>query len=79
MRVLAVVNATLGTQISAEQLTGAASLDDLVPISSLALVDLVISLEEEFGVTFGPQQMERSFFMNVPSLVKFIEESDGGG
>ena len=42
-------------------------------IDSFGIIEMVETFEREFGITFGPEQMESEDFMTIGGLVKLID------
>lgn len=72
-RVQRVVNMSLGANLGAGDLAGARRIDDVVPIDSLGLLELVVGLEIEFGTRFDSAAMGRDFFLDLQRLVPYLD------
>jgi acyl carrier protein len=75
-RVTRVIVERLGANVTEAELQGAASLDEVIPLDSIALLEFAVGLEEEFAIRFEPEQMERSFLMDLAGLVQFFDARD---
>lgn len=60
-------------EVSEEEITLSTSLSEDLDIDSLDLVDLVMSLEDEFGMELPDDALED--MSTVGDLVKYIEEN----
>jgi len=50
-------------------------LDELTAVDSLLLVDLVISLEERFGIRFDPEDIDPSLIGDISRLAEFVDKT----
>jgi acyl carrier protein len=65
-------------KISREEISDTANLFDDCGLDSIAVVDLVLALEEKFNITIAQDQLEMEIFQNLSVLVAFIEKLRGG-
>ncbi|MFC1717384.1 phosphopantetheine-binding protein [Candidatus Poribacteria bacterium] len=47
-------------------------------IDSFGIVEMIVSLEEEFGVTFPPEEMQKEEFGTVGGLIDIVESLSNG-
>jgi acyl carrier protein len=73
-RLAKVVNASLGAEIGASDLTGVARLDEIVAIDSIGLLEVMVGLETEFGTRFDTAQYGREFLTTLDQLVPHLEQ-----
>lgn len=69
-------------KITREEISDTANLFDDCGLDSIAVVDLVLALEEKFNITIAQDQLEVEIFQNISTLAAFIEklrESPNGG
>lgn len=73
--------------LAIERLSLSVSADDLLPTENLAanygvdsvrLFDLVVSLEEDFGISFEDQELKLDRFGTVADIASRIREKKGG-
>ena len=70
-QVKAIVAEQLG--VKAEQVTNAASFVDDLGADSLDTVELVMALEEEFGIEVPDEQAEK--LQSVGDVIKYVEDA----
>jgi len=76
--VKAVVVETLGVQDRADALDGATPLMGSMPeLDSLAVVELVLALEDRFGITIEGEDVTAEAFETLASLTALVEERLG--
>ncbi len=47
-------------------------------IDSFGIVEMIVSLEKEFGVTFPPEEMQKEEFGTVGGLIDIVESLSNG-
>ncbi len=72
-RIVRVVVRDLKANITEADLQGATSLDEVVPMDSISLLEFAMGLEREFAIELDSEHMERDFLLNLPRLVKYLE------
>lgn len=73
-RIARLITTTVGANLTAEDLENAERLDDLVAFDSIALLEFVVGLEQEFSIQFDQDQFTRDFVLDLPALVQRIEK-----
>jgi acyl carrier protein len=69
-----VVTKTLGIEGRAESLTPATPLLDSLPeFDSMAVLKVILALEERFGVTFDDDEVTGELFETLGTLAAFVE------
>jgi len=71
-RILCVVNARLGANLTERDLDGLRRLDDVLAVDSLALLELVMGLETEFAARFEPG-VGRDLVLDLDALVIYLD------
>lgn len=66
-------------KMSPDQISDTANLFNDCGIDSTSVVDLVVGLEERFGVTVEDDELDVSLFENISTLATFIEEKQAAG
>jgi acyl carrier protein len=57
---------------ASEQITVETDLLDAGYLDSLMLMELVASLEEQYGIAIGPEEMSPQHFRSIRSLASFV-------
>ncbi len=52
---------------------------DTGALDSLGFVELLVQLENEFGVRTSPEDLELKNFQSISSIADFVMARDGGG
>lgn len=60
-------------RVKPEEIPDDASLMETLGIDSVALFELVVGLEDVYGITFDEQEFRLSLFQNVDSIADFVE------
>ena len=60
-------------KMSPDQISDTANLFNDCGVDSTSVVDLVVGLEERFGVTVEDDELDVSLFENISTLATFIE------
>jgi acyl carrier protein len=63
--------------VPAEQITDDAPLMETYDIDSVALFELVVGLEDEFGVVMEDADFQIDTFKNVNSIATFVHSKQG--
>lgn len=72
--VKAVVIKTLGIEDRADSLTPATLLLDSLPeLDSMAVLNVILALEEHFGVTFDDEEVTGELFETLGTLAAFVD------
>lgn len=71
------VRLTLARSLEAVPADPASDLVDDGLLDSLALVELLVGLEQEFQIRFAPEQLEIDRFRSIAALVDLVRESVG--
>lgn len=72
--VKAVVSKTLGIEGRADSLTSATSLLDSLPeFDSMAVLNVILALEEHFGVIIDDEEVTGELFETLGTLAEFVE------
>jgi acyl carrier protein len=53
------------------------ALDEVIGMDSMAVLEFVAGLEQEFGVRFPPADLELDLFRSRPRLVAYLERFPG--
>jgi acyl carrier protein len=72
-RILRVVNGKVGANLTEDELRHARRVDEVVPIDSLALLELVVGIEAEFGVTFDSDSLSREHLLDINQLIASLD------
>jgi len=73
--VKAVVVRTLGIESRADSLTPATALLDSIPeFDSMAVLQVMLALEEHFGVTIDAEEVSGELFETLGTLTDFVEK-----
>src|SRR5262245_32854182 len=72
--VKAVLVATLGIADRADRITASSALFGGIPeLDSMAVVELVVALEQRFGITVSDEDVTGEVFESLGSLTAFVE------
>lgn len=71
-RVLRVARDALSLNLEDEDTAGALRLDELAGIDSMAALEFLLALENEFGIRLEPDEIELDLLADLPRLVRFI-------
>ena len=72
-RVLSVLNRSLGAGISAQEWRQMTTLDESFGMDSMAVLEFVAGLEQEFGIRFPPEDLVLELFNNRARLVAYLD------
>lgn len=73
--VKSVVTRTLGIEDRADSLTAATLLLDSVPeFDSMAVLNVILALEEHFGLTIDDDEVTGELFETLGTLTAFVEQ-----
>jgi acyl carrier protein len=76
--VKSVIVGTLGIEARADRIDASTPLFGAMPeLDSMAVVELVVALEQRFGVTIGDDEITGDVFETVGALAAFIEAKRG--
>ena len=64
-------------RVKPEEIPDAAPLLETLGIDSVALFELVVGLEDVFGITFEEDEFRLSLFKDVESIADFVERKRG--
>lgn len=64
-------------RVKPEDIPDKASLMDELGIDSVALFELVVGLEDVYGITFEEDEFRLSLFQDVESIANFVESKQG--
>lgn len=67
-RVVGVLQRSLQLNVSSGEVGAAGSLDRLLGLDSIAMLEFVLGLEEEFGLTFDPESLGEELFGDLDRL-----------
>ena len=71
-RIHKVLIQSLSLELREEDLGYSDKLDDLVALDSMAILEFVVGLEKEFGITIEPEQLELAILKDLPKLAGYI-------
>lgn len=66
-------------RVKPEDIPDEAPLLETLGIDSVALFELVVGLEDVYGLTFEEDEFRLSLFQNVESIANFVENKLAGG
>ena len=72
-RIRRVLNQALALNVGADELAQAERADDLLGLDSIALLEFVMALEKEFGITFNPEKLDPEVFADLDRLSRHVE------
>jgi acyl carrier protein len=61
-------------RVKPEDIPNAASLMESLGVDSVALFELIVGLEDIYGITFEEDEFRLSLFENVDSIADFVEK-----
>jgi acyl carrier protein len=64
-------------RVKPEDIPDTASLLQELGIDSVALFELIVGLEDVYGITFEEDEFRLSLFQNVESIADFVEKKRG--
>lgn len=64
----------LELNIAEDDLRNAGSLDQLFGMDSIAMVELIIGIEKEFGIRIPPEQLNASVFTNLNTIAEYVQK-----
>jgi len=71
-RVLQVIIRNLELNISTEDLQKADRLDELFGMDSIAIIELVVGIEQEFEIKVPPEYLTVTIFQNVNTIAEHV-------
>ncbi len=69
---------SLRLKMDPEEITDDLPLFEKLGLDSIDALELVVSLEKEFGVSVTSKDVDRKVFLNVDTIVAFIESNQKG-
>jgi len=72
-RIRRVLVDALGLNVEHEQLTDETTLNDLAGLDSVAVLEFVVALEDEFGVELPPELLTLGFLGDLRRLASYID------
>lgn len=66
-------------KIAPEAIDASQSLTDTYGVDSVSLLELVVGVEEEFGITIPDEEFDIKHFQTVAALAAFVRGKLGGG
>lgn len=63
--------------VAPEDIDPAASLVDTYGVDSVSLLELVVGIEETFGIPMADETFDMQHFENVNAIAAFVEERQG--
>jgi acyl carrier protein len=76
--VIDVIVTTLGLENRTEPFVATTPLLDHIPeLDSMAIVELVVALEDRFGITIDEDEISGDVFETVATLASFVTEQHG--
>lgn len=78
-RVLAVLNRSLNAGIGAEEWRQMTTLDESLGMDSMAVLEFVAGLEQEFAIRFPPEDLVLRLFNDRARLVAYLDQRLTGG
>lgn len=76
-RVLATLNRSLNVKISAQEWQQMNALDENIGMDSMAVLEFMAGLEQEFGIRFPAEDLELELFNDRTRLVEYLERRIG--
>jgi acyl carrier protein len=76
-RVTRVIVERLGANVTEPELDGVISLDEVLALDSIALLEFTVGLEQEFSIRFEQDHLDRAFLVDVAGLVKYLDARAG--
>ena len=64
-------------RVKPEEISDTAPLLESLGIDSVALFELVVGLEDVYGITFEEEEFRLSLFKDVESIADFVEQKQG--
>ena len=77
-KVKKIIVESLRLKMDPEEITDDLPLFEKLGLDSIDALELVVSLEKEFGVSVTSKDVDRKIFLNVDSIVAFIESNRKG-
>jgi acyl carrier protein len=71
-RVRKVLQQSLGLNATADEIAAAASVDQLLGLDSIAMLEFVMALEQEFALTFDADNLDEELFGDLERLSAHI-------
>jgi acyl carrier protein len=65
---------SLQLNLTEEDVSYEANLDESVGLDSVAVLDFVTALEKEFGIEFEPEKLTIDFVRNLKELASYLDE-----
>ena len=70
-------SSSLNLKLTAEELATLTRLDDVTGFDSLTVLEFLMAVEKEFGLTFEASELRTDFLADLPRLAKFIAARSG--
>jgi len=77
-RLQSVIARVLGVHLTSEEMAHTAHLDEVVPLDSVALLELAVGVEKEFGIRFEKDCFKREFLNDLPGLLGYLDQRGSG-
>ena len=77
-KVKKIIVESLRLKMDPEEITDDLPLFEKLGLDSIDALELVVSLEKEFGVSVTSKDVDRKIFLNVDTIVAFIESNQKG-
>ncbi len=74
-KVKKIIVESLRLKMAPEEITDDLPLFEKLGLDSIDALEIVVSLEKEFGVSVTSQDVDRKIFLNIDSIVAFIESN----
>ena len=73
-RILQVLESTLSVNLTLEEFRSTKRLNSLMGMDSMAILEFVAGLENEFQFIFPPERLESDLLTDIPELVSYISD-----
>jgi acyl carrier protein len=68
---------SLNLNLTAEELATLTRLDEVTGFDSLTVLEFVLAIEKEFGLTFQADELRTEFLADLPRLAEYISTHFG--
>lgn len=75
-RIRGVFIRSLNLNVRAEDLPYERKLDEVAGLDSIAVLEFITAVENEFGITIEPELLQMEFVRDLPRLAAYVESAE---
>jgi acyl carrier protein len=77
-RIVLTINRALGANLEVAEIQSSSRLNDLLGLDSMAQLEYVTALEQEFQITFPAECLRLDFLVNLHALAEYLAKAVPG-